>query len=332
MKQIVDNINEILGNPEKRFFSSGFKKVRHHLGQVVIDPVSQRISAVGEIHYPDEWSTKEESELQPHLSTLDGALLSMHLCSAYLKSTYMLTEYQLSHIWIRKFVLKSGAAAQLNLENIPIISNLIKMEKFEDTLCGYISTFSCEIGNMKVEITFDHFINSTDNTVKQFDSLQEIMGDMNCTFYGEFYRNIAYELTNVNVDKEDFSLTSQITITYPNLEKSYCGVGSIYLPHYTWLDTFVCASQQVQALFYSIDNINRDKSNNLWMREIKYEYKEPVYKPQGFVQSAKVQKAKILKMGDQRWRTAVIECKNSISSSFHLVVNIAHELPAHASE
>ncbi|WP_410514566.1 AvrD family protein [Paenibacillus sp. BR2-3] len=328
MKTQVNNINDLLGNPEKRFFSSGFKKVRHSLKRLHIDPIEQKISAVGAVLYPADWSIKDEPELKPHLSTLDGALLSLHLCCAYLKSIFDLTEYQLSHIWIRKVALKSGSFAQFDLDNLIIVSNWKGVEETEDSLCGNVSRFSCEVGNMKIDIYIDHFVNSMNHIIKKYDTIQDLIGNMDSSFYGEVYRSIAYELTNVNVDKDNLSLSSQITIKYPYSESKFCGIGSVYLPHYTWLDTFVCASQQVQALFYAIDKISRDNSNNLWMREIIYEYKEPIYKPLGFVQTAAVQQAKILKMGNQLWRTALIECSNNSSASFRLVVNIAHELPS----
>ncbi|MNI63390.1 hypothetical protein D3C73_1187560 [compost metagenome] len=181
---------------------------------------------------------------------------------------------------------------------------------------------------MKIEIYIDHFVNHINSSKQKYGAIEDLIGNMDSSFYGEVYRSIAYDLTQVDVDRENLSLSSHIHIDYPFSESKYCGYGSVYLPHYTWLDTFVCASQQVQALFYAIDNVKREDSNNLWMREITYEYKEPNYKPMGFVQTATVQQAKLLKKGDKIWRTALIECLSDSSASFRLAVSIAHELPS----
>ena len=41
--------------------------------------------------------------------------------------------------------------------------------------------------------------------------------------------------------------------------------------YYDIFDMFICMSQQVQALFYKYDNLDREDTNNLWMREIVFE-------------------------------------------------------------
>ncbi|MEH6948481.1 AvrD family protein [Bacillus sp. JJ634] len=323
------NIDEILGDHCKRFFSFGYKHVKHRLADIKVNPSVQSASAVASIFYPADWSTKDEdTELKPHLSTLDGLIISIHLNTLFIDSLYNLNEFQKSHIWIRKVRMKSGATALLDLENIRITTKLIKTEITTDSLCGHLTTFKTQIGNMSIEMVLDHYINEFSFDAKSFKDIGAAFEKVNTSYYGSYYRECNRDLMDLQLDTENKQISAWIKINYPDQTDISNGISSIYYPFYTPIDTFVCASQQIQALFYLMDNIDRDKSNNLWMRQVDYESKQPIYRPSGFKQTVSLVRTKVLGKENGQWRVGEFECKlDAFPDLFKLNVNIAHELP-----
>jgi hypothetical protein len=327
---VISNIDVLLGDRESRFFSWGYKKVIHKIENLVLDSLNNVSEARGIASYPKDWSKKTEtSELKPHLSTFDGAIFSIQLSVAFINWKYNLDLYQQSHTWIRKVVMKSGSLAQFDLENLSITSELVSTIHTPDSLCGYLSTFKVSVGNMKIELILDHYKNTINDEVGRFKTLEDIFGNVKDTYFGGVYRESSHEIIDIEIDLENQSLSSLVKINYFDRERINKGVSWIYLPYLTCLDTFVCFAQQMQALFYELDTINRDCSNNLWMREVYYESKEPIYKPNGYRQTVKLKRTRIIEKSNFKWRMADIECSvDNQPNSLYVRANIAHQLPS----
>ncbi|GAE29572.1 AvrD family protein [Alkalihalobacillus hemicellulosilyticus] len=323
------NIDDILGEQCKRFFSSGYKLVQHQLEDIQVNPTIQSTSAQASIFYPSDWSKKtDDTDLKPHLSTLDAFVLSLHLNSLFISSIYNLNESQKKHIWIRSVNMKSGSAALFNLEKIKVQTKLIKTETSVDSLCGHLTTFKTQIENMTIEMVIDHYVGVYDFDAKRYNKIEDAMNQVNSSYYGSYYRECTRDLFDVQIDTEKEKISAWIKINYPDRTNISDGISSMYYPFYTPIDTFVCAAQQIQALFYLLDGVKRINSNNLWMREIKYECKQPIYRPSGLKQTVSLLRSRVLNRNNSKWRIAEFGCElDSFPTFFNINVSVAHELP-----
>ncbi|WKB36219.1 AvrD family protein [Terrilactibacillus sp. S3-3] len=114
------NINQILGDEKKRFFSYGFKLARHHFKNVEYDWTNGEENSACKIVYSGVWSQKKEHTTEPHLTTLDGLLIALYMSENFIRKLFGLSEKELEHAWICELHMKSGANAVYKLNKISV--------------------------------------------------------------------------------------------------------------------------------------------------------------------------------------------------------------------
>lgn len=326
--EIYKSIDQILGDKEKRFFSNGFKNVKHAFKQIVIRPTSNEMSATGTAIYPDNWSVKQGQKLKPHLSTLDVLVFTFCLNILFVNEVYRLNESQRESTWVRKVTVRAAAEARYDLEDVSIHTVFLGTHENNASAGGYISQFSNEIAGFKVDIQLDHTVNEMDFGEKYFESI-DAAGTAVKNYYNSLMdKSKVYEISNVNIDKGNQTITSVVNINKTLSIIRDQDTSALGRSFYSIIDTFSCASQQMQALIYKIDGIERKCTNNLWMRRIELEYTRPIYNTDGFGQFASISKTKVIQMNNTKWRIADFEYGVDLPSNpIRARVSLAHEIP-----
>ncbi|WP_242855855.1 AvrD family protein [Ruminiclostridium josui] len=295
--EVYETIDELLGDKDKRYFSSGFKNVKHLFNDISISLFRNELTAKCSAIYPENWSIKENGTvLKPHVSTLDILVFAFCLNTLFVSHIYQLNNTQIDDMWIKKVTIKAGSNPEYNLEEIDIHTNFLGTSKTDDV--RYNSVFSNEIAGFNVVIEIEHFINSI-TTEDIYYSSMNCAGSTIAGYCRQLVdKNKIYDLSNIYIDKNSQSLYSNVNIR----KTEAISDNNIY----SIIDLFACASQQMQALIYRIDNIERKCSNNLWMRKVNIEYKKPISTLKSFRQSVSISKSKILSMKGSIWRIATL--------------------------
>ncbi len=317
--EVYKTIDEILGDKDKRFFSSGFKNVRHLFNSISISPCQNELTAKCSAIYPENWSVKDDGTvLKPHVSTLDILVFAFCLNTLFVSHMYQLNNNQISDTWIKKVTIKAGSEPEYKLEDIDINTRFLSTAEIGND--RYNSVFSNEIAGFNIVIELEHYITSTTTEDIYYSSINDACSAIAGYCSQLVDKNKIYDLSNICIDKNSQSLSSNVNIRKTNTISD----NNIY----SVIDLFACASQQMQALIYQVDSIERKCSNNLWMRKVEIEYKKPVSTLKSFRQSVYISKSKILRMKESTWRIADFKCiVDSPSNPLSVSVSLAHEIP-----
>ncbi|TCW47582.1 avirulence D protein (AvrD) [Bacillus thuringiensis] len=321
---IYKDIDDILGNREQRFFGTGFKKVNHQVQDIAVS--EKCVVATANIIYPMDWSKKsEDTDLKPHLSTIDATVLSLQLNEIYIIQKFGITKAQRRKIWMKRIVLKAGTTPQEDLDNLIISTRHIETKIVSNSLCTNMSIFESQIGSMQIRCEIEHDIEEECNEEASFDSIDEILGLHNKRYYGDMYKNSQQIIEDVEIDFSNQRLTSLVNVKDmdENLLKPE-GMEADYFPSLSIIDCMITVAQMAQALIYKIDDIDRSNSNTLWMRKVIIENKNPNQPYGPFIASTHISKSNLLKLKGGIWRTTEMlgEYKN-----YDLHYYLAHELP-----
>lgn len=326
----LNSVDDILGPREQRFFGKGFQKVNHLIKDIEIinnDDGKGLVKAKATILYPSNWSKKSDDvELEPHVSTIDAFVLSVQLNEIYLINKFQLNEQQRKKMWIRRIVMKAGSTPQEDLHEFLIHTKHISTKIASEILCGNISIFESQIGTIKVRCEIAHELEEENNNSTFFKSTDEVLGPGGNRYYGDGYKIPQQIINNVTIDTQNLSVNALIKIE--NIENENLiqeGIEAHYRPVFSMVDCIVTIAQMAQALIYKMDNIDRTKSNTLWMRKVIIESNSPYQPLDDFIASTHILGSKLLDIKGSYWRTSDMVCEcQGIQANY----SIAHELPS----
>lgn len=319
------SIDQVLGDSRGRFFGAGFRQVRQRILDVRIDARAKTVHANAHIVYPPTWSKKNHA-LQPHLSSIDAFMAGAQLCEMYLREAYGIGALASRQMWIRRCVLKAGNVPTLDLEAVPALCTLLKTERSEDSLCGYLSSFTGRIGSMGVEFVIDHpLIAATEDVAVQYENATDLLGPPGQRYYGAAYTETHVLMQDVELDPVANRARSRLSLEHPSQMQNLEGMGAAYVPFVSALNGIVSVAQLAQALMYHYDGITREASNNLWMRKIAISCPLPFTPSRSMQVETWCNKTSLLPIKDTVWR----------SSSFIVTLpgiygeySLAHQLPS----
>jgi hypothetical protein len=205
---------------------------------------------------------------------------------------------------------------------VPSQCTLLSTKRDEDSLCGYVSSFSAQIGSLGLELTVDHSLSQVRNTTARWDDIRELLGPPEERHFGYAYAPTELHLRDIEFDGD--RARAVLDLEEPNPRVKLHGMGAAYYPFVSPANTIVGIAQLAQAMLYSYDNITREVSHNLWMRKIAIEHKTPVRAGRGLHVQTWSTKMSLLSIKDALWRTG------SFALSMPGVVGsytLAHQLP-----
>lgn len=333
------DIDELLGPSAGRFFGSGYKRVGQQISRLGWVPLgsgerSGRRQVVGEatVVYPPDWSRKTGSpRLVPHLSSIDALALALRLVEAFLADGYGLDPAEVSRAWLRRYVMRSGAQPQLDLDDVGLSITELGSAPSELTAGWRNTQFDCVIGMIRVRCDVEH-----EPPVTGRSTATEQVRLPAATYHRGGYRDRVYRITDVAVDPGARSTTAIATVTgAPQRRREpvgsvgepvgEAGLGGAYQPSLTMIDSMIVLAQLAQAVLYALDGLSRGGTNTLWMRKIDMTRSGPHQPIDGAVPcSTRIDRGSVVDLGGARWRVC------SMSGSYgdtRVRYAVGHQLP-----
>jgi len=323
----IQNIDDILGQSQQRYFGAGYKHVKHNILDIHIDPDNNQFDAMVSIDYPTSWSTKKTSkELKPHLSTIDVFVVAAQMCDVFMSHCFKLSEGESKQAWLRSLTVRAGKDSVLNLNEIPLSGNLVKSIKTEDSINGFLSEFKLSLGGFTLNLEVDHssLAAKCSNAPIKFKSLNEIFDPERRAYYGDQYANISH---NIHIKSMDaMSIEGDLKFEKTSDYNPTSGIGAAFSGCYNPLDLMICGAQLSQVLVYQIDQLSRENTKNLWMRSVKVVCPQPLIKGGSFPITIETKKTRLINKGGESWRMADLRAISPVDSDFYMECNVAHEI------
>lgn len=298
----MTDVDTLLGNHETRYFGEGHKRTDYNVKE-------EGEQFYGEIKHRGMWSNKSERNIQPHLSTLDGVILSSILAEKVLENGGVVV----SDLFLSKFEIKSGMKPIEDLNRIPI---KIKESEFIEGK----AIFHILVLDMKIKIEFQEIKSSNNHRKLESDSKAYLSEHLKYIHHNIY--DISFLETLDTSDKCSIFCKANRTLDENNV---YRGISSNVYPMYSLLELLIIFSQMAEMLAYHADSISRECSETLWMKNVEAEIINPI--PNGEIELiGKIRKNKLLDMKGKNWKIfemSGIDVKNRV----HISSKIAHQLP-----
>lgn len=265
-------VDYLLGDNRNRYFGRGHKRTTYEV------KLKNILEGVGSLHQEGLWSSKQSEIVQQHLSTLDGIVLAHLFGSEILKRMGVnLNQYRLSH-----FEIKSGIKAIEELVNLRL-----ELQNFKMT--NQVIEFDCLVMDMKVCLGYQ-LLECMENVVA--------IGEQGRDFLSTHLRDRQHDIYDVEFSDSSISCKAE-QVLIKDIE--YSGVGSLEQNYYSLLELLIIFSQMAEMLAYHIEEISREESNTMWMKQVSADLDSPILN--GVVElSGSVSKNRLLKIREEHWK------------------------------
>ncbi|MEV8524866.1 AvrD family protein [Streptomyces sp. NPDC052000] len=322
------SIDDSLGPAQRRFFGDGHRRVDYRFGDVVVapgPPGSGTITATASVICPPDWSKKGDTDQRPHLSTIDALVIGARLGELFLTRRHGLSERERAAMWVRRIEIRAGNAPdEENLEALSAEARLRTTREDEADPSAALSVLECTVGGMRVRCDIVHPAGRLcESGHATYDTG---LADLPAGVYGEGFKHRRQPITEVTVDLERQRADATVTVVpVPGAHRSAVGLEGAYQPSVSFVDAFVVALQMGQALLYGLDNVERARSNTLWMRRTVLECEgpdRPAADP--FAVTTELTDSTLLDVRGALWRTADI---TSTCAGIRVMCSVTHEIP-----
>jgi Pseudomonas avirulence D protein (AvrD) len=317
-------VDDVLGDAETRYFGSGYRNVKQRVFEIRIDTQKYAAAACAEVLYPASWSTKQNKELTPHLSSIDGFVIAAQLMETYLREAYGLDDVSSRDCWIRRCTVKSGQTPTLELARIPVSLRLVSTKSDASAMCGYLSNFTIVVGSLQLEILVDHAVAVQRRVRVSFGDVECCLGEQQEHYLAGGYKNSRVTVSDVSVSRPTSRARARFSVDY-DAAREHGGLSAAHFPFISIPDALVGTAQLAQTLLYRQDNITRATSKNMWMRKFTVTIPRPAVPEPKFEVETWISQANVLSVGGSNWRTAKF---NVTLPSMTAAFALAHELPA----
>lgn len=318
-------LTDLLGPPSGRYFGRGYRAVTRALTATTFDEVSETFSATGELVYPASWSIKSSGTLVPHLSSIDTLTLAVAATCDALLSAYRLDPADLDAAWLRDIRIVAGAQPDEDLARVSVSVRLHPGLAPDDGETPYIAA-DFAVGSLRGRLGLClPYLPGPRTGARPVSS-----GDPTRLYHHTF--------ADHRVDAEDLCIASDCTsirgrarVSVELPVRSAHGLESAFGPTVSFVDGLVGAAQLAQILLYRLDDVDRSRSNTLWMRKLHLTANTPV-RPIAEPLSAEmsVRRVSEVRMAGARWRSADLTLNDfgGISGGCLLAHALPESMPA----
>ncbi|MEU0602423.1 AvrD family protein [Streptomyces sp. NPDC006393] len=330
---LLHSVDDYLGPGEKRFFGSGYRRVTYRYGTVEMTRGGEdRAELAGrlDVRYPADWSTKaRRGDLRPHLSTVDGLIVAVHLSEAVLTHALGLTPESRRTSRVLEVRIKAGTTPDEELTELPVRTRLLGSTPAEDGDGEVVSRLETLVGAMRVRTRLRHpgdGHGTAGPAEGTYASPEGLLGPADRQYYGTGFATRTQSVRKVAVQVAEARADAVVDVAQePGSVLSTDGTEGIYQPFVGLVDTFVTSLQLGQILLYETDRVSRGASNTLWMRTTvlsagvepdPIRYEAPL--------SVRLENSALLQRDGETWRAADIVgtlAGNTVRCS------VAHRLP-----
>lgn len=330
---LLQSIDDYLGPSETRFFSRGYQRAEYRVSDIVVTPADAPDAGVrgtADVRYPADWSRKkDDTDLRPHLSTVDALVLGVQLAELHLTHGYGLDGAARRCMRLHKVVLRAGGAPQEELLDIPLAARLVKTTALPGQTGRFRSVHDCTVGNLQVRCEIEHEIAARAVEEAHHSSLEDALGPERERFWGGGFKRRRHHIRDVGIDLENFSARASIAFD-PETEPTHEGIEGDRQPAVSLVDAFVVNLQLAQVLMYELDSISRSESNTLWMMQTVLEAPPETSWPVGpdaCAARTRLSSWRLLPLRGGLWRS--VEIAGELAG-MNLRCGFAHELPPNA--
>jgi len=295
-----DTAESFLGKSNKRYFSSGYKRIKHHFEDVLV--AGERLIGVLNIEWSNIWAQKEGVSLSPHLGSLEFYVIAAQLSELYLEIIDNFSKRDIENTWISHFKIKAGTEAETVLRQEECMCS--KIATTVDANNGILkSSFEVKIGKCVVNLTLDHKPCLSHSRIS-VNKIREMKDRVAFSYFTTGYKVPIYRIFNINLDTQTRIATAEIEVLNQEFLNDFRGLGRKYQPCFSYTDAILIVGQLSQILLFSLDGLTRDRASNLWMRQIESKYHQPL--GDRFTIELRADDFKILKLNENNFRTSTL--------------------------
>ena len=260
--QYLENITEFLGNEEERYFSNGFKQIDCNYENLHY----QNKLLTGEVIVDYKWDKKKTKHL--HLGTVEYIAIASVVCEQILSTEFQLIPEEVSFCWINSFKIKIQTPVKL-LDNakIQVSGKLLSTEKIS-LLNEYKSSFEIKIDKTLAKISVIHSQNTKFNFFNSHTRVDKL------STYCIGYKKRKHLIEKITSNEDLMICTAAVSVENSNRNCQKIGIGSQY-EGILLTDIVLIFGQLAQVLFYQIEKTDRNKGDNIWLKEIDISIDKP---------------------------------------------------------
>ncbi|MFE3037774.1 AvrD family protein [Streptomyces canus] len=324
-RTVMSSVDDQLGAAEQRFFGRGFRRVAYDIGEVHLarseDGAVLARSAVG-VRYPADWSKKTAgTDLRPHFSTVDGIVVAAQLAEACLSGPGA----DLRDAWLRKVRLTAGSSPQEELTGLPAEATLRRTVPVAGHPARMVSTVDCAVGTMRVRCEVEHSPGRPVEEERTLSGLDALLGPAVDRYFGVGFTTRRQYVRDVAVDHRELRADARLTLEHEDgAAVPSAGIEGAYQPSVSVIDAFVTALQLAQIMLYDLDDMRRQDSNTLWMRQTTLTASRPDRSAEGIPVSTRLADPGLLRMSGGTWRTLDVMAE---LGGIQVRSSVAHQLP-----
>jgi Pseudomonas avirulence D protein (AvrD) len=323
----LSSIDDYLGPGETRFFSRGYQRAIYHVHGVTAtgpDAPKPGAQAKVDLSYPADWSKKKaNTDLRPHLSTIDALILGVQIAEVHLAHANRLDQDARRTVRLRKVTLRAGTAPQEDLIGVPLTTTLAKSEILPSGAGR--SVYDSTVGALRVRCDMEHPINGRATEGTDYATLAEALGPRETRFYGEGFKQRRHTIENIWANVDALTARAEVRFTDQSDPGSE-GIEGARQPSVSMVDCFVVNLQLAQVLMYELDSLRRQDSNTLWMMQTVMEAPEAPEPVDAVLETnAAITASRLLPLRGGTWRSVDIQAE---LAGIAMRCSFAHELPA----
>ncbi|MFI8418970.1 AvrD family protein [Streptomyces sp. NPDC085479] len=318
----AESVDDLLGPAGGRFFGRGFRRVAYEIGDVRLVPGPQgtatATSTVG-VRYPADWSKKKAgSDLRPHFSTVDGLVIAAQLAEACLSGP----GGGLRDAWLRRVRISAGTAPQEDLTGLRADAVLRGTEAAREPGRA-VSRVDCSIGTMRVRAEVEHSAAHRPSGAYE-GGLDALLGPAPARYYGTGFTLRTQHIRQVDVDPRQSRASALLDLTHDDATVPDAGLEGAFQPSASMIDAFVTALQLGQVMLYDLDDMRRQDSNTLWMRQTTLTASRPDRGDTALPVEVELAETELHRMRGETWRTLDIVGR---LPGLRVRSAVAHQLP-----
>lgn len=275
---VFESDESFLGSRKKRYFSSNYKKINCDIDGLIIH--SNSLSGNLTIVWPEIWSEKNSGLRKPHLGSLELYVIAVRLVERYLGIIDNLKKECLERVWVNNFIPKVGQAIEDCLELSCKCTKLSQNQVGNRIDC----LFEVKIGKASVKLAINYDVCKekpclaacVGNSCISIQKLLNAKEQEEHSFYTIGYKIPMHKITNIIVDKTARDIRADIELVNIEMSPFFNGLSKTFQPCLTFCDIILITGQLAQILLFSLDNVDREKAGNLWMRSADCKYFTPI--------------------------------------------------------
>lgn len=265
-----EDFDAFLGPGEYRYFSQGYRRVSHLLGQVACEIRGDQAVLTGSaaVAYPSDWSHRGSVERAPHLSTLDAMVLAARLCEVYLAEGLGLGPEAVTRAWVARMSVRAGAHPGESLARIAVSATGSPADATAGSPAA--SRLDARIGPLSVAMLVHHEVPpASRRTVPR-----EVRAPATWGPHTGLFKATALRSEVVSLDAGEAGLTCRHEVL-PASDVRATGLAAAYWPQVALADCLVLGGQMAQVLVQAVRGLDRDQAGDLWMRRVTFETTDP---------------------------------------------------------